>query len=64
MRTFIQVLDNMAHWKFQAQDTPVFAPNIHLVEVTGMAPEPEEGWTFDGVTFHPLTNALPGEPAA
>lgn len=60
MRTFIQILDNKAHWKFQAEEQPVFAPNITLVDVTGATPEPEEGWAYVDGSFSPPDTPLPG----
>ena len=60
MRTFIQILDSKAHWKFQAEAQPVFAPNITLVDVTSVKPAPEEGWAYDDGTFSPPDTPLPG----
>ncbi len=60
MRIFIQILDNKAHWKFQAEEQPVFAPYITLMDVTGTTPEPEEGWAYNDGTFSPPDTPLPG----
>lgn len=60
MRTYIQVLYGKAHWKFQAEQAPVFADSIVLVDVTGVAPEPEEGWVYADGSFSPSDAPLPG----
>ena len=59
MKTFIQVLDGKAHWKFQAEARPAFAPDIHLVDVTDLKPQPEEGWRYEDENFLPPDTPLP-----
>lgn len=60
MRTFIQILDGKAHWKFQAEKAPVFSSSIVLIDVTGVTPEPEEGWAYVDEMFTPPDTPLPG----
>lgn len=58
MKTFIQILDGKAHWKFQAEARPSFAPDIHLVDVTALTPQPEEGWRYEEENFLPPDSPL------
>jgi hypothetical protein len=55
MKTFIQLSADgaKAHWKFQAEEAPVFAKEIILVDITDLQPQPEEGWLYDGAKFTP-----------
>lgn len=45
----VQILHNKAHWIFEAEKKPQFAPNIVLVDITDK-PEIKEGWDYDGET--------------
>lgn len=45
---FAQILNNKIHWIFEAETQPRFAPNIKIVDITNMNPQPEEGWDWDG----------------
>ena len=56
MKTFIQISPGgtTAHYKFQAESKPKWAPNIILIDVTGIKPEPQEGWAWDGQNFTPI----------
>lgn len=47
---YAQVLNEKAHWVFESEERPVFAPDILLVEV---GPEVQEGWPWDGEAFIP-----------
>ncbi|MGE6515207.1 hypothetical protein [Lysinibacillus sphaericus] len=46
---FAQILYDKAHWIFEADEKPEFAPNIVLVDITGQD-EIKEGWDYDEVT--------------
>lgn len=61
MKTFAQILHGKLHWKFEQETAPEFAPEIQIVEITGMKPQPQEGWDWDEQKFsapHPLGVAL------
>lgn len=50
---FAQIQDNKAHWVFEAETKPVFAPYIVLVDITDK-PEVQEGWRYiDGKFVDP-----------
>lgn len=51
MKKFAQVLGGKLHWKFEQEKAPDFAADIQIVEITGIAPEPQEGWEWDGKKF-------------
>lgn len=51
MKKFAQVLNNRLHWKFEQEAAPAFASDIEIVEITGLTPEPQEGWDWDGKVF-------------
>lgn len=51
MKTFAQILYGKLHWKFEQEAAPEFAPEIQIMEITGMKPEPQEGWDWNGKTF-------------
>jgi hypothetical protein len=55
---FAQILNGRAHWVFESEEKPEFAPDIVLVEV---GPEVQEGWLWDGEVFSPAQS--PSEPA-
>lgn len=46
---FAQILYNRAHWIFEADEKPEFAPNIVLVDITEK-PEVQEGWDYNSKT--------------
>lgn len=46
-----QILHNKAHWIFEAETMPEFAPNIVLVDITNVTPAPQEGWDYQNGTF-------------
>lgn len=46
-KKFAQIYDNKVYSIFTSKKTPVFAPNIVLVEITNLDPQPEQGWIFD-----------------
>lgn len=43
---FAQILNNKAHWVFETDKKPEFAPNIVLVDITDN-PKVQEGWDYD-----------------
>jgi len=49
MKRFAQIEHDRAHWIFEAEEKPEFAPNIVLVDITGH-PEIEEGWVYNKQT--------------
>lgn len=51
MKKFAQVLNGKLHWKFEQDKAPDFAEDIQIVEITGITPEPQEGWWWDGQAF-------------
>lgn len=53
MKTFAQILNGKAHWIFTAEETPEFAPDIQIIDITGASPVPAEGWGYDGSAFTP-----------
>ncbi|AZY53268.1 hypothetical protein [Bordetella avium] len=57
----MQILNGKAHWKFEAEAPPVFAPNIHIVDITDLDPKPDEGWQFADGQFQPPPNLIPGD---
>jgi hypothetical protein len=50
MSTFAQVLDGQVHWVFQAEIMPQFAPDIVILNITDVNPQPQEGWSYDATT--------------
>ncbi len=46
---FAQILYDRAHWVFEADEKPEFAPNIVLVDITSK-PEVQEGWDYNRET--------------
>jgi len=46
---FAQVLYERAHWIFEADEKPEFAPNIILVDITEKS-EVQEGWDYNKET--------------
>ncbi|MEX3744999.1 MULTISPECIES: hypothetical protein [Lysinibacillus] len=42
---FAQILYDKAHWIFEADKKPEFAPDIFLVDITDK-PEIQEGWDY------------------
>ncbi|MET4560746.1 hypothetical protein ABIA69_001890 [Lysinibacillus parviboronicapiens] len=58
---FAQILYDKAHWIFEADEKPEFAPNIVLVDITDKH-EVKEGWDFDKKTGEFTAPAIP-EPS-
>lgn len=46
---FAQILYDKAHWIFEADKKPEFAPNIILVDITGRN-DIQEGWDYNSGT--------------
>lgn len=46
---FAQIYANKAHWIFEADKNPEFAPNIVLVDITDK-PEVQEHWNYNSKT--------------
>lgn len=54
MRKYAQVLHGVLHWKGEYETLPEFSPDIVMVDITEIMPEPEIGWQFvDGVFIAP-----------
>lgn len=49
MKRYAQILNNKAHWIFEADKKPKFAPDIVLIDITGSS-EVQEGWDYDAET--------------
>ncbi|MGH4125088.1 MAG: hypothetical protein ACREV6_19405 [Clostridium sp.] len=53
---FVQIYNGKVHWIFEAEEKPVFAPNIVLVDITDNADNKEIqcGWDYneETSTFH------------
>ena len=49
MKRFAQIEYGKAHWVFEAEEKPEFAPNIVLIDITDR-PEVQEGWSYDAAT--------------
>ena len=47
---YCQIIDNKAHWVFESDTIPQFAPNIIIKDITDINPQPQEGWDYDEVT--------------
>lgn len=50
MRKFVQIYNNQAHWIFESEEKPEFAPNIILMDITDLEDQPEEGWHYNEET--------------
>lgn len=64
MKRYAQILWDKAHWIFEADEVPEFAPDIVIVEITNK-PEVEEGWDYNktsGEFTPPPINPSPIEP--
>lgn len=46
---FAQILYGKAHWIFEADEKPKYAPNIILVDITGLD-DIQEGWDYNSET--------------
>lgn len=49
MKKYVQILNGKAHWIFESETVPQFAPNIVLVEIPLASPV-KEGWLYNNVT--------------
>lgn len=49
MKRYAQILYDKAHWVFEAEEAPEFAPDIVIVEITDN-PEIQEGWDYNKET--------------
>lgn len=46
---FAQICDNRVHWIFEAEEKPVFAPYVVLIDITGRD-DIQEGWSYNKET--------------
>lgn len=60
MKRFAQILNDRAHWIFEAEEKPEFAPDIVLIDITDN-PDVQEGWDYDAKTGV-FTNPVYPEP--
>ncbi len=49
MKRYAQILWGKAHWVFEAEEVPEFAPDIIIVDITDK-PEVQEGWDYNEET--------------
>lgn len=49
MKRYAQILWGKAHWIFEAETVPEFAPDIVIIDITDK-PEIQEGWDYDEET--------------
>lgn len=49
MKKFAQILYERAHWIFEAEEKPEYAPDIVLVDITGRDAI-QEGWDYNSKT--------------
>lgn len=49
MKRYAQILWGKAHWVFEAEEAPEFAPDIVIVDITDN-PEIQEGWDYNKET--------------
>lgn len=50
MAKYAQILNNKAHWIFESDAEPQFAPDIVIVEITPGMGDVQEGWDYDEVS--------------
>lgn len=55
---FAQILYNKAHWIFETDEKPSFAPNIVLVDITSK-PDVQEGWDYNSKTGEFMAPVIP-----
>jgi hypothetical protein len=48
---YAQIVQGKVQGIFEYDPLPEFAPNIVMVPVDGVTPEPKSGWFYDGSTF-------------
>lgn len=49
MKKFAQIINSKTHWIFEADEKPEFAPDIILVDITGVD-DIQEGWDYNNET--------------
>lgn len=49
MKKFAQIENSKAHWIFESEEKPDFAPNIVILDITGND-EVKEGWDYNDET--------------
>jgi hypothetical protein len=50
MNTYCQIYNNQAWWIFQADAMPEFHPDITIIDITNVSPQPQEGWSYNSTT--------------
>ncbi|WP_018306455.1 hypothetical protein [Desulfitobacterium hafniense] len=47
-----QIINGIAWWIFESEEMPEFAnvPGVVLKDITGLDPQPQEGWLYDETT--------------
>jgi len=48
---YAQIINSKVHGVFEYDPLPEFAPNIVMVLVDDVTPEPKAGWIYDGTDF-------------
>lgn len=61
VKRYAQIFYGKAHWIFESETKPIFAPNIILVDVTNKS-EIQEGWVYNSET-NEFTAPVNPEPA-
>jgi len=55
---FAQILYDKAHWIFEADEKPEFAPDIVIIDITDK-PQVQEGWDYNEETGEFTASVLP-----
>lgn len=66
MKRFCQIMNGKAHWIFEAEEKPAFAPNIIIIDITDAEySNIEEGWIYDKTnnSFQPPLEEPPVLPS-
>lgn len=61
MPRFAQILWDKAHWIFEAEEKPEYAPDIVLVDITGRN-DIQEGWDYNSETGEFTAPIIPEYP--
>lgn len=59
---YAQILHGKAHWVFESESPPQFAPNIQIVQITSAMDDVQEGWDYDAETQTFTPPEIPPQP--
>lgn len=62
-RTYAVIQDGKAHWIFTKEQLPEWNDEMQVVDITGVQPQPLEGWDYDGTAFSPPATPVPDTTA-